>query len=170
MMVQNRLDTVCVIGLGYIGLPTAAVLAQAGKRVIGVDVKESVVDSVNAGRIPFVEEGLETVVVGAVARGLLSAQSETPEADAYIVSVPTPFKEGHSPDLGYIEGAARSIAPMLRGGELVVLESTSPPGTTEHMARVILAERPDLPEEPGLPTSLYFSHAPERVLPGRIMI
>ena len=170
MMVQNRLETVCVIGLGYIGLPTAAVLAQAGKRVIGVDVQKSVVESVNAGQIPFLEEGLETVVAGAVARGRLSAQTTVAEADAYIVSVPTPFKEGHSADLGYVEAAARTLAPMLRGGELVVLESTAPPGTTEHMAEVILQERPDLTAEPGLPISLYFSHAPERVLPGRIMI
>src|SRR5699024_8878351 len=133
MMVQNRLETVCVIGLGYIGLPTAAVLAQAGKMVIGVDVKDSVVEAVNAGQIPFVEEGLETVVAGAVARGRLSAQTTVSEADAYIVSVPTPFKEGHSADLRYVETAARTIAPMLRGGELVVLESTAPPGTTEHM-------------------------------------
>lgn len=170
MTVQNRLETVCVIGLGYIGLPTAAVLAQAGKRVIGVDIAESVVESVNAGRIPFVEEGLETVVAGAVARSRLSAQTTTPEADVYIVSVPTPFKEGYSADLRHIEAAGHAIAPTLGGGELVVLESTSPPGTTEYLAQLILEERPDLTAEPGLPTSLYFSHAPERVLPGRIMI
>ncbi|MGP4975932.1 UDP-N-acetyl-D-mannosamine dehydrogenase [Brachybacterium tyrofermentans] len=169
-MANNPLETVCVIGLGYIGLPTAAVLAQAGKRVTGVDLQESVVESVNAGRVPFVEEGLETVVAGAVARERLHAQTSTPPANAYIVSVPTPFKEGHTADLGYIESAARSIAPQLTGGELVVLESTSPPGTTEHMADVILSERSDLTAAPGLPTSLYFSHAPERVLPGRIMI
>ncbi|MGO1925466.1 MAG: UDP-N-acetyl-D-mannosamine dehydrogenase [Brachybacterium tyrofermentans] len=170
MMANNPLETVCVIGLGYIGLPTAAVLAQAGKFVIGVDVKESVVDSVNKGQIPFVEEGLETVVAGAVARERLLAQTTVPAADAYIVSVPTPFKEGHAADLSFVESAARSIASQLTGGELIVLESTSPPGTTEHMAEVILAERPDLTGDPGLPTSVYFSHAPERVLPGRIMI
>ncbi|WP_422117679.1 UDP-N-acetyl-D-mannosamine dehydrogenase [Brachybacterium sp. UNK5269] len=164
------LDTVSVIGLGYIGLPTAAVLAQAGKTVIGVDVKQSNVDAINAGRVPFVEDGLEAVVAGVVAQGKLSAQTATPEADAYIVSVPTPFKGDHDADLSYIEAAARGIAPQLKGGELVVLESTSPPGATEHMAQVILTERPEFTTEPNLPNSLYFSHAPERVLPGRIMI
>ena len=164
------LDTVSVIGLGYIGLPTAAVLAQAGKTVIGVDVKQANVDAINAGTVPFVEEGLETVVAGCVAQGKLSAQTETPEADAYIVSVPTPFKGDHDADLSYIEAAARGIAPKLKGGELVVLESTAPPGATEHMASVILEARPEFTNEPNLPNSLYFSHAPERVLPGRIMI
>lgn len=164
------LDTVAVIGLGYIGLPTAAVLAQAGKTVIGVDIKQSNVDAINAGKVPFVEEGLETVVAGAVAQGKLSAQIETPEADAYIVSVPTPFKGDHDADLSYIEAAAKGIAPKLSGGELVVLESTSPPGATEFMADVILGVRPEFTKEPNLPNSLYFSHAPERVLPGRIMI
>ena len=163
-------DTVSVIGLGYIGLPTAAVLAQAGKTVIGVDVKQENVDAINAGQVPFVEEGLETVVAGCVAQGKLSAQLETPEADAYIVSVPTPFKGDHDADLSYIEAAAKGIVPKLSGGELVVLESTSPPGATEFMADVILGLRPDFTNEPNLPNSLYFSHAPERVLPGRIMI
>ena len=169
-MTKNDLERICVIGLGYIGLPTAAVLAQAGKQVVGVDLSEPTVHAVNSGRVPFVEDGLETVVAGAVARGLLIAQTATPHADAYIVSVPTPFKEGHIADLSYIEEAARSIAPTLTGGELIVLESTSPPGTTTHMASVILAERPELTAEPDRQNSLYFAHAPERVLPGRIMI
>lgn len=164
------LDTVCVIGLGYIGLPTAAVLAQAGKTVIGVDIKQANVDAINAGQVPFVEEGLEAVLAGVVAQGKLSAQLETPAADAYIVSVPTPFKGDHEADLSYIEAAARGIAPQLKGGELVVLESTAPPGATEHMADVILGARPEFTLEPNLANSLYFSHAPERVLPGRIMI
>ena len=163
-------DTVAVIGLGYIGLPTAAVLAQAGMRVIGVDINETNVGIINSGHVPFVEVGLETVLAGVVSQGKLSAQLETPQADAYIVSVPTPFKDDHEADLSYIEAAARGIAPQLRGGELVVLESTSPPGATEHMADVILAERPDLTREDGQSNSVYFSHAPERVLPGRIMI
>src|SRR5699024_5402920 len=164
------LDTVGVIGLGYIGLPTAAVLAQAGKTVIGVDVKQSSVDAINAGEVPFVEDGLESVLAGVVAKGKLSAQLETPEADAYIVSVPTPFKGDHDADLSYIEAAANGIASKLSGGELVVLESTAPPGATERMAEVILEARPELTDEPNLPNSVYFSHAPERVLPGRIMI
>lgn len=164
------LDTVAVIGLGYIGLPTAAVLAQAGKTVIGVDVSQATVEAINAGTVPFVEEGLETVVAGTVSQGKLSAQTGTPEADAYIVSVPTPFKGDHDADLSYIEVAAKGIAPQLSGGELVVLESTAPPGATEFMAEVILGLRPELTMEPNLPNSLYFSHAPERVLPGRIMV
>ncbi|MGO1978693.1 UDP-N-acetyl-D-mannosamine dehydrogenase [Brachybacterium tyrofermentans] len=167
---KNPLQTVSVIGLGYIGLPTAAVLAQAGKRVIGVDLQESTVTAVNSGTVPFVEEGLETVVAGAVARERLSAQTQTPPADAFIVSVPTPFKDDHLADLSYIDSAARAIAVQLRGGELIVLESTSPPGTTEHMAEVVLAERPDLTQDPMHRNSVYFAHAPERVLPGRIMI
>lgn len=170
MNARPSLDTVGVIGLGYIGLPTAAVLAQAGKRVIGVDVKQSSVDAINAGQVPFVEEGLESVLAGVVAQGKLSAQLETPEADAYIVSVPTPFKGDHDADLSYIEAAARGIAPKLRGGELIVLESTAPPGATQRMADVILEARPEFTSEPNLSNSLYFSHAPERVLPGRIMI
>ncbi|MGP9539871.1 UDP-N-acetyl-D-mannosamine dehydrogenase [Brachybacterium sp. AOP43-C2-M15] len=164
------LDSVSVIGLGYIGLPTAAVLAQAGKSVVGVDVKQANVEAINAGRVPFVEEGLESVVAGVVAQGKFSAQTETPVADAYIVSVPTPFKGDHDADLSYIDAAAHGIAPKLTGGELIVLESTSPPGTTEHLAEVILEARPEFTMEPNLRNSLYFSHAPERVLPGRIMI
>src|SRR5699024_6754892 len=138
--------------------------------VIGVDVSRATVDAINAGTVPFVAEGLETVVAGTVAQGKLSAQTGTPRADAYIVSVPTPFKGDHDADLSYIEAAAKGIAPQLSGGELVVLESTSPPGATQFMAEVILGLRADLTMEPNLPNSLYFSHAPERVLPGRIMI
>lgn len=170
MTIRNALETVCVVGLGYIGLPTAAVLAQAGKRVIGVDLQETAVSAVNNGTVPFVEDGLETVVAGAVARGRLTAQTDTPEADAYIISVPTPFKGDHVADLSYIENATLAIAPKLKGGELIILESTSPPGTTERVADVMLAERPDLNSEPLLRNSVYFAHAPERVLPGRIMI
>jgi len=164
------LNTIGVIGLGYIGLPTAAVLAQAGKTVVGVDVKQSTVDAINDGQVPFVEEGLEFVVAGVVAKGKLSARTSTPRADAYIVSVPTPFTGDHDVDLSYIETAAEGIAENLRGGELIVLESTSPPGTTEHMAEVVLRARPEFTGEPDLPNSLYFAHAPERVLPGRIMV
>lgn len=165
-----RSETVCVIGLGYIGLPTATVLAQVGKQVVGVDIKASTVDAVNAGEVPYAEEGLEAVLAGVVAKGYLHAQLEIPEADAYIVSVPTPFKGNYEADLSYIEDAARGIASRLRPGGLVVLESTAPPGTTEHMADVILSARPDLTSETDLPSSVYFAHAPERVLPGRIMI
>ncbi|WP_196717414.1 UDP-N-acetyl-D-mannosamine dehydrogenase [Actinomyces trachealis] len=163
---------IAVIGLGYIGLPTAAVLARAGAEVIGVDVSDRHVAAVNRGELPFVEVGLGDVVADVVARGSLRAQAETPPADAYIVAVPTPFKgTEHEADLSYIEAAARAIAPQLVGDELVVLESTSPPGATEHMAEVILAERPDLSLNGSEGRAVvHFAHCPERVLPGRIMV
>lgn len=163
--------TVAVIGLGYIGLPTAAVLAMHGADVVGVDVNAATVDAVNRGEVPFVEPDLEIAVSGAVAQGRLRAETKTPEADVFIVAVPTPFKGDHAPDLGYIEAAADGIAPRLRGGELVVLESTSPPGATRHMADRILAARPDLSLDgtDGRPV-VHVAHCPERVLPGRVMI
>lgn len=165
------IEIVAVIGLGYIGLPTAAILAGNGVRVIGVDVSSATVDAVNRGEVPFVEPDLGTNVAGAVAQGFLSAQKETPQADAFIVAVPTPFLADKSADLSYIEAAARAIAPKLRGGELIILESTSPPRTTAHMAQVVLAARPDLSLDgsEGRPVIL-FAHCPERVLPGRVMI
>ncbi len=160
-----------VIGLGYIGLPTAVVFADAGWNVTGVDVSDQTVELVNRSELPFVEEGLEGALRKAVESGNLHAQKDTPESDVYIVSVPTPFKEDHEADLSYIEAAADGIAPNLKGGELVVLESTSPPGATEYMADRILATRPDLSLDgtDGCPT-VHFAHAPERVLPGRIMV
>ncbi|MFL0534880.1 UDP-N-acetyl-D-mannosamine dehydrogenase [Micrococcus luteus] len=161
----TQIKDVAVIGLGYIGLPTAAILAENGVRVHGVDVSDRTVDAVNAGTVPFVEPDLAGFVARGVEKGLLSASKTTPAADAYIVAVPTPFKDGHSPDLGYIEAAARGLAPQLTGDELVILESTSPPGATEHMAEVIFAERPELRE-----SELDFAHCPERVLPGRVMV
>jgi len=169
--VATKIDTVAVIGLGYIGLPTAAILAGNGIKVIGVDVSPTTVDAVNRGEVPFVEPDLGMHVAGAVAQGRLCAQKETPQADAFIVAVPTPFQADKTADLSYIEDAARGIAPQLRGGELVILESTSPPGTTARMAEVILAERPDLSLDgaDGRPAVL-FAHCPERVLPGKVMI
>lgn len=164
------METVCVVGLGYIGLPTATVIAQSGSTVTGVDVNPATVDAINQGRVPFVEEGLETAVAGVVAQGRLKAQTDVPHAQAYIVAVPTPFTEGHRADLSYIEAAARNIAPQLTGGELVILESTSPPGATERMAEVIFEERDDLTQQEGRPNTVHFAHCPERVLPGRIMV
>ncbi|MEE1620721.1 UDP-N-acetyl-D-mannosamine dehydrogenase [Zafaria sp. J156] len=162
---MTTIKNVAVIGLGYIGLPTAAILAANGSTVQGVDVSQRTVDAVNRGEVPFVEPDLGAYVSGAVARGALSASLETPEADAYIVAVPTPFNADKSADLSYIEAAADGIAPKLKGGELVILESTSPPGATRHMAERILAARPDLSLD-----SLNVAHCPERVLPGRVMI
>ncbi|MEO4038809.1 UDP-N-acetyl-D-mannosamine dehydrogenase [Micrococcaceae bacterium Sec6.3] len=162
---MSSINTVAVIGLGYIGLPTAAILAENGMTVLGVDVSGRTVAAVNAGTVPFVEPDLAEFVQRNVEAGRLSASRETPQADAYIVAVPTPFKGDHAPDLSYIESAARALSPQLRGGELVILESTSPPGATEHMAEVILEARPDLKD-----AGLEFAHCPERVLPGRVMV
>jgi UDP-N-acetyl-D-mannosaminuronic acid dehydrogenase len=163
--------SVAVIGLGYIGLPTAAILASNGVRVIGVDVSDKHVDAVNRGEVPFVEPDLATHVAGAVSQGLLSAQKDTPPATTYIIAVPTPFKDGHKADLSYIDAATDAIVPQLQGGELLILESTSPPGTTEHIAERVLAARPDLSLDGGNGRPVVqFAHAPERVLPGRVMI
>lgn len=167
---ESTRPSVAVIGLGYIGLPTAAVLASSGADVVGVDINHKAVDLINQGRVPFVEPDMSTTVAGVVSQGYLRATTETPHADNYIVAVPTPFKDGHKPDLSYIETAGKQIAPLLKGSELVILESTSPPGATEFLADTILTARPDLTLEAGAPNSVYFAHCPERVLPGRIMI
>lgn len=161
---MNSIKEVAVIGLGYIGLPTAAILASKGITVKGVDVSPRTVEAVNKGEVPFVEPALGEFVAEAVSQGTLSASFETPEAEAYIVAVPTPFNEDHSADLSYIEAAADGIAPKLKGGELVILESTSPPGATEHMADYLLSKRPDLSKD-----NLLIAHCPERVLPGYVM-
>lgn len=160
-----------VIGLGYIGLPTAVVLAESGWQVTGVDVSDRTIEYVSAGKLPFVEEGLEDALAKVVANGTLKAQKETPEAEIYIVSVPSPFMGNFELDPKYIDAATDGIIPNLKGGELVILESTVPPGTTERMAERVLAARPDLSVDgaDGKPV-VYFGHAPERVLPGRIMI
>lgn len=163
-------DSVCVVGLGYIGLPTAAFIASKGINVVGVDINEAYVERINRGEVPFFEPDFESTLAGVVAQGRLKAQTETPPADAYIVAVPTPFTDNHDVDMKYIRAAAEGIALQLRGGELVVLESTSPPGTTERMADYILELRSDLTAEEGSPNTVYFAHCPERVLPGRIMV
>ena len=157
----------CVIGLGYIGLPTAAVLVRAGHRVIGVDTNPQVVDTVNSGRIHIVEPELDQAVASAVASGALSAQFSPSPADVFLIAVPTPFRNGADgppqPNIDYVLSAARSIAPVLRQGNLVLLESTSPVGTTEQLAQVI-------EEESGLNRDqLHIAYCPERVLPGRIL-
>ncbi|PRQ10343.1 UDP-N-acetyl-D-mannosamine dehydrogenase [Corynebacterium sp. 13CS0277] len=156
---------VCVVGLGYIGLPTAAFFANAGLRVIGVDVNAAAVDSVNKGTVPFHEPNFAEFLAAAVESGRLTAQTTTPSADVYILAVPTPFRGDYEADLSYIDAASRSLAPLLRGNELIVLESTSPPKTTEHVAEVIFEARPDLRDA----NSVMFAHCPERVLPGKIM-
>lgn len=161
---------VAVIGLGYIGLPTAASFAAKGKRVAGVDVKQATVDAVNRGEVPFVEPDMGVVVSGAVSLGHLVAMTTVPAADAYIIAVPTPLAEGKGADLSFLRSAADALAPKLRGGELVVLESTSPPGTTERLGAYLMELRPDLSLEEGGAGQVHVVHSPERVLPGRIMI
>jgi UDP-N-acetyl-D-mannosaminuronic acid dehydrogenase len=165
-------DEVSVIGLGYIGLPTAAALATRGLNVTGVDVNARSVELINAGQAPFVEPDLAVAVSGAVAMGRLRAKTAPEPADAFILAVPTPFTEGHAADLSYIQSAATSIAPHLKPGNLVVLESTSPPGTTIQLSRWLEELRPDLtfPHTHGDTAQIRVAHCPERVLPGRIMI
>ncbi|WP_396134565.1 UDP-N-acetyl-D-mannosamine dehydrogenase [Cellulomonas sp. ATA003] len=164
-------NTVAVIGLGYIGLPTAAVLATHGADVVGVDTNHATVDAVNRGEVLFVEPELEISVAGAVSQGRLRADTKTPPADTYIVAVPTPFAEDYAADLTYIEAAADGIAEQLVGGELIILESTSPPGATQHMADRILRSRRDLSlDGTGGRPVIHVAHCPERVLPGRVMI
>jgi UDP-N-acetyl-D-mannosaminuronic acid dehydrogenase len=163
---------ICVIGLGYIGLPTAAALATRGVDVVGVDVVPGVVDAINRGESPFVEPDLAVAVSGAVAMGRLRAANAPEPADAFIVAVPTPFGEDRTADLSYIEAAAAAIAPVLAPGNLVVLESTSPPGTTERLSRWLADRRPDLsfPHDQHDESEIHVAHCPERVMPGRIMI
>src|SRR5699024_1834260 len=132
--------SVAVIGLGYIGLPTAAVLASSGAEVVGVDVNADAVTTINAGQVPFVEPDMATTVAGVVSQGYLRATTETPHAENYIVAVPTPFMDGHEPDLSFIETAGKQIAPLLEGNELIILESTSPPGATEFLADTVIRE------------------------------
>lgn len=171
MTYVSRISHVAVVGLGYIGLPTSAALAAHGVRVTGVDVKAHTIEEVNAGRVPFIEPDLDVAVSAAVASGLLTAQSEMPVADAFLIAVPTPFKRHHEPDLSYVQRAVESIAPKLEGGEVVILESTSPPGTTRAISEWLAALRPDLsfPHQ-GPSPSVHVAHCPERVLPGRIMV
>ena len=163
---------ISVIGLGYIGLPTAAMFASVKIEVVGVDVNQAVVDTVNHGGIHIVEPDLEAVVHTVVREGLLRATITPEPAEAFLIAVPTPFKgEDHEPDLSYIEAASKAIAPVLEKGNLVVLESTSPVGATEAMAGWLAAERPDLsfPQDAGESSDIRVAHCPERVLPGKVM-
>ena len=165
-------DKVCVLGLGYVGLPTAAILASRGVPVIGVDVERNTVALINQGRVHIVEPDLDVLVNGAVATGKLHAAEAPESADAFIIAVPTPFTDGHKPDLSYVEAAADSVAPVLKKGDLVVVESTSPVGTTEMVSRRLGDLRPDLsfPHEAGNDAEIHVAHSPERVLPGRVLL
>lgn len=168
----SKFNKICVVGLGYIGLPTAAMFASRKVKVVGLEVNEAVATKVNKGEIHIVEPDLDIVVRSVVSEGFLKATTKAEEADAFLLAVPTPFKgENHEPDLSYIESAARSIAGVLKKGDLVVLESTSPVGATEHMAGILAKARPDLsfPMEKGEASDIRVAHCPERVLPGHVM-
>lgn len=166
-----RFDTISVIGLGYIGLPTAAVFASKGKKVIGVDINVRAVETINRGDIHIVEPELGDVVREAVQAGHLRATTHPEAADAFLIAVPTPFIGDHQPDLSYVQDAALSIAPVLKAGDLVILESTSPVGATEQMADWLADARPDLrfPQH-GDDCNVFIAYCPERVLPGKVMV
>lgn len=168
---NKTFNTVSVVGLGYIGLPTAAILASRGVKVIGVDINRNAVDTINQGRIHIVEPGLDVVVQSVVQTGQLRATTTPEAADAFILAVPTPFKDHHEPDVSYVEAATRSIAPVLRKGNLVILESTSPVGTTEDICRILAQARPDLkfPTADGGDCDVHVAYCPERVLPGHVL-
>lgn len=164
-------DRISMIGLGYIGLPTATMFASRKKQVIGVDVNQHAVDTINQGKIHIVEPDLDMLVQATVQQGYLKATTVPEPADAFLIAVPTPFKDGHKPDLSYIEAAAKSIAPVLTKGNLVILESTSPVGTTEKLAEWLAAARPDLsfPQQKQESADIQIAYCPERVLPGKVV-
>lgn len=167
-----KFETLSVIGLGYIGLPTAATFASRGLKVIGVDVNQKAVDTINNGGIHIIEPDLDIVVQSVVQTGNLRATTTPVPADAFIVAVPTPFKDDKQPDLRYIEAASKAIAPVLQKGNLVILESTSPVGATEQMAAWLAEARPDLtfPQQAGEDADICVAHCPERVLPGKVLV
>jgi UDP-N-acetyl-D-mannosaminuronic acid dehydrogenase len=160
-----------VVGLGYIGLPTAAVFADQGVEVVGVDTKAEIVDKVNQGKAHFGEPNLDALVRRVVESRKLRASLEHEEADAYLIAVPTPLRGDHRPDVSYVDAAAAAIAPKLKAGDLVILESTSPVGTTERISAIMAEKRPDLsfPHQNGELSDIRVAHCPERVLPGRIL-
>lgn len=166
------INKIVVVGLGYIGLPTAAAFASRKKQVIGVDVNRHAVETINRGEIHIVEPDLGAMVKAAVENRYLTATHKPEAADAFLIAVPTPFKEGHEPDLSYVQAAATSIAPVLQPGALVVLESTCPVGATEQMAAWLADARPDLtfPQHAGDDADIHIAYCPERVLPGQVVV
>jgi UDP-N-acetyl-D-mannosaminuronic acid dehydrogenase len=164
-------EKICVIGLGYIGLPTAAVLASRKINVLGVDINPKAVETINQGKIHLVEPDLDMVVHAVVSEGYLRATLTPEPADAFLIAVPTPFKENHQPDLSYIQAAAKSIASVLKQGDLVVLESTSPVGATQQLVEWLAEARPDLtfPLQQGEQSDIRIAYCPERVLPGHVL-
>ena len=170
MTIAPAFDAV-VVGLGYIGLPTAAVIARTGARVLGVEVSERVVETVNSGKVHIEEVDLDGLVSGVVARGTLTASTQIAPADTFVIAVPTPFGDNHVPDIGYVLQAATTVAAALKRGDTVILESTSPVGTTEQVRDLLAQLRPDL-RLPGLADQpdVAIAYCPERVLPGRILV
>ena len=156
-------DSVVMVGLGYIGLPTAALIASKKIKVSGIDVKPEVIETINQGRIHIVEPDLEELVNKVVKQGYLQATMAVTPADTFIITVPTPVRDGNKPDISYVKAATKSIIPHLQKGNLFIIESTSPVGTTEKMRDLIYQERPDLKD------NLYIAYCPERVLPGNII-
>lgn len=153
----------CFMGLGYIGLPTSIIAAKHGVKIIGVDINSQVVNMTNQGRLHIIEPGMKEMLQEVVNNGCLHA-SNTPEvSDAYFIVVPTPFKGDHEPDISYVESATRMVLPLLKQGDLYIIESTSPVGTTEKMAELIYTERPELKDK------VYIAYCPERVLPGNVI-
>ena len=171
---MNNFSKICVVGLGYIGLPTAAVIASRRVEVLGVDVKD-VVRTINEGKVHIVEPRLDMLVHSTITEGYLRASTSPEEADAFIIAVPTPFEQkndnDHCPDLSYVKSATQSIAPFLKNGDLVILESTSPVGTTEKVSRWLQEIRPDLklPDVSDSLPDVHVAHCPERVLPGYVV-
>ena len=168
---SQHFKKICMIGLGYIGLPTAAIMASRGIEVVGVDINQQAVDTINQGKIHIVEPDLDIVVRSAVQTGQLRATTVPEAADAFLIAVPTPFTDNHKPDLSCIEAAAKAIAPVLERGNLVILESTSPVGTTEQLSGWLAEQRPDLmfPHQQGNNIDICIAHCPERVLPGHVI-
>ena len=168
---MQTFSKVSVIGLGYIGLPTAAVIASRGVEVLGVDVSEHAVNTINQGKIHIVEPDLDMLVQAAVTTGKLKASLNPEPAEAFMIAVPTPFKENKSPDLSYIRAALENIAPVISKGNLIVLESTSPVGTTDKISAWLAELRPDLvmPHQDPDKADVFIAHCPERVLPGRVL-
>ena len=171
MIADSELKVV-VLGLGYIGLPTAAIVARTGASVLGVDITASVVETINAGKVHIEEVDLDGLVSGVVARGSLRASMQIELADVFVIAVPTPFADDHAPNIGYVLQAATTIATVLKSGDTVILESTSPVGTTEQVRDLLAKLRPDLrvPGRSGEQADVAIAYCPERVLPGRILV
>ena len=153
----------CFMGLGYIGLPTSIIAAKNGIQILGVDIDPKVVEKTNEGELHIIEPGMEELLKDVVMSGMFRASTKPEVCDAYFMVVPTPFKGNHEPDISYVEAATRSVIPYLKEGDLYVIESTSPVGTTELMANIIYTERPELKDK------IYIAYCPERVLPGNVI-